>query len=236
MILAVFGGRSLAQTATEQTGKKSTPSPDFPGAILFEWGMDYINSNSESMNTKAWQSPTFNIYYTYPLKFGGSRFAFVPGAGLSMQRLSFSNPVTLLDSSRITLLKGITDLPRFQNTENITRSKLFINYLDFPAEFRIHSRKNDHKRSWYLAFGAKFGLRIKAKTKIKFTEFGSDKVEQDSYNFHLNAIQVGYYGRFGYGPFTFWYFHRSNTLFQGDKIQGFLNPRLNTFGISFSTF
>jgi hypothetical protein len=239
ILLVSVSGAALAQTETENNPKakpRSTPSPDFPGEFVIDYGLNYFIDPSPEMTTDPWRSPTWNIYYAYPVQINESRFSFNPSVGVGMETFAFSAPVTLVDSSGITVLRNITDLPQFSDADNITYSKLSTTYIDMPLEFRIHSRKNDHKRSWFIALGGKVGVLVDTKTKIKYSESGVRKVNKNKYHYNVSTWRYGALARIGYGPLTFWGYYRGSTLFRGNKTNNIENPGMFSFGISLTTF
>ena len=239
ILITTISGVALAQTETEdkvQAEPRSTPSPDFPGEFIIDYGINYFTDAAPAMETKVWRSPTVNVYYGYPMNFGESRFSFNPGLGLGLESFAFSAPVTLVDSFGITILEPITDLPQYENATDITYSKMSTTYLDLPLEFRVHSRRNDPKRSWFLSIGGKIGVLINSKAKVKYAENGVVKVNKNKYNYQVNGYRYGAVARIGYGPVSFWGYYRGNLFFKGNKTSGFPNPGMFSFGISLSTF
>ncbi len=225
-----------AKDAKESTAYRYTPSPDFPGALVLEYGINYFDKNSPVMDTKPWGSPTLNLYYMYDIRLGDSRFSVNIGAGVGNEKYTFEAPVTFTDSLQITIIDSIKNIPYFSNISALKKSQMVINYLDIPLEFRIHSRKNDHKRAFYLAIGGKVGFRFAGKTKVVYSELGSKKKFKDLYNFNINAIRYGATARIGYGPINFWGYMGLNNFFDGNKTAGIRNPTTFSFGLSLSTF
>jgi len=225
-----------AQDNENPNVERSTPSPDFPGALVFEYGLNYLIDPTDEMRTNPWRSATFNLYYMYDAKFGDSRFAFHGGLGLGTEKFGFEDPVSFLDSVNRTWLKNIEDLARFENVTSVKRTQFIANYIDFPLELRVHSLKNDHKRSWYLALGGKVGINIGAKTKIKYTELGSIKGYKDEYHFNVNTFRYGFVARIGLGPFNAWYYYSGSKLFRGNTTPNMNNPNMWSFGLSLAAF
>lgn len=215
---------------------RSTPSPDFPGEFVVDYGLNYFIDPSPEMRTRPWQSPTINIYYAYPFKLGESRFSFNPAIGLGIEGFAFKDPVTLIDSVGLTRMKALEDVPLYEDSDGLSFTKLNSTYVDIPLELRVHSRKNDHRRSWLLAVGFKAGFLINSGTKVKYTEFGARKVNKNRHHYNLNSLRFGPIARIGYGPITFWGHYRINKMFQGNKSANFENPGMFSFGISLATF
>ena len=240
-ILLVFIGLTIfttswAQEENSQKSKPSTPSPDFPGALVIEYGLNYFYENSRAMRTNPWRSATINAYYTYPIKLGNSRFSFNPSLGFGSEKFGFEDDISFLDSAGLTVMKPISELARFDTLMNFNQSQLVANYIDIPVEFRIHSRKDDHKRSFFLAIGGKIGVNIDAKTKIKYQEFGKSKTYKDKYHWQVNSFRYGAMARIGYGPLNFWVYYSASTLFRGNKAYNVVNPAMWSWGMSIATF
>ncbi len=237
VILMGLGTSLWAQEKTEpSTSYRYTPSPDFPGALVIDWGINYFDVNSSIMDIKPWSSPTLNLYYMYDIRLGESRFSVNIGAGIGNEKFTFNDDVTFTDSLKITIVDSIANIPYFENIGGVEKTQMVINYFDIPVEFRIHSRKNDHKRSFFLAIGGKIGFRMAGKTKIIYSEYGTTKKFKDLYHFNVNAVRYGATVRLGYGPFNFWGYYGFNQFFTGNKTEGIINPNTFSFGISLATF
>lgn len=244
--LALTSGLVFAQTQDQKAKDnttddakplpRSTPSPDFPGEFILDYGLNYFTDQTSDMTTRPWQSPTINIYYAYPFKLGESRFSFNPAIGLGIESFAFEGAVTLYDSLGTTLLEPVSDLPQYATATGLTYSKMTSTYVDIPLEFRVHSRKLDHRRSWILSVGMKVGFCIDGGTKVKYTENGTKKLNKNKYSYNLSNYRYGPVARLGYGPLTFWGYYRINKMFQGNKTEGFNNPGMFSFGISIATF
>jgi len=225
-----------AQENNQNIANGSTPSPNFPGSLVFEYGLNYLSNPTHEMRSKAGKSSTFNIYYLYPVQINNSRFSFVPGIGIGTEKFGFEDAVTLLDSSNFTLLKNITDLPRFADLDNFRHSQMISHYLDIPLELRVHARKGDNKRGWFLAVGGKVGLNIGTKTKIIYSEFGTEKTYIDKHKFNVNGFRYGLVARIGVGPFSVWSYYSASTVFKADKALHINNPNMWSFGMTLATF
>ncbi len=244
IVLMSLSGSIVAQDndttsndSKESTAYRYTPSPDFPGALVIDYGINYFDKNSPIMDTDPWKSPTLNVYYMYAFRIGEeSRLSFNIGAGVGSEKYTFKAPVTFTDSLSITVVDSIVNVPYFNNISSLKKSQMVINYIDIPMEIRIHSRKNDHKRAFYIAIGGKIGFRFAGKTKVVYSEFGSKKKFKDLYNFNVNAVRYGATARIGYGPINFWGYLGLNDFFTGNKTAGIRNPNTFSFGLSLSTF
>ncbi len=229
---------ALAQESTSGKNKPSTPSPNFPGSLVIEYGLNYLINNTYEMRTNPWRSATFNVYYMYPVKLGSSRFSFSPGIGVGSEKFGFAEGISFYEDSLKTFMDRIGNLARFDTTTlgEISKTQIIANYVDIPLEFRVHTRKDDHKRSWFLAVGGKVGVNFDAKTKIKFSENGSQKVYKEKFQYYINSFRYGAVARIGYGPFSVWGYYSGSKLFRGNKAANFENPGMWSFGVSLATF
>jgi len=227
---------SWAQTEDKKTTKGATPSPDFPGAIVFEYGLNYLVDNDHSMRTNPWKSATFNVYFTYPVQINDSRFAVIPGIGIGTEKYGFEDPVTFFDSLGFTILDNVVNLPEFANISEVKQSQFIANYVDFPLELRVHSRIDDHKRSFFVGIGGKIGVNFAAKTKVKYAEYGNNKTSKNQYHYNVNSFRFGAVARLGYGPISGWFYYSGSKLFRGNTSVNFNNPSMWSFGLSLATF
>ena len=235
LLVSVFT-TSWAQDEGTKTTKGATPSPDFPGAFVFEYGLNYLINNDHEMRTNPWKSATFNVYFTYPVQINDSRFAFIPGIGVGSEKFGFEDPITFYDSLSYTIVDNVFNLPRYANASEVKKTQFVANYLDIPLEFRVHTRKDDHKNSFFLGIGGKIGINFDAKTKIKYTEYGSNKLEKDKYHFNVNSFRYGAVARIGYGAFSGWFYYSGSAMFRGNTTPNINNPGMWSFGLSLATF
>jgi len=239
-LVVILMGFSISLMAQEDSivsaSNRDTPSPDFSGAIVVDYGVNFFDQHSEIMNNEMFKSPTINVYYMYPFKIKSTRFSFNVGGGIGTEKYTFTSPVTFVDSVNVTLVDTIANLSYFENIGAVNKSQMVTNYFDIPFEFRVHSRKNDHKRSFYLALGAKVGFRFANKTKVVYSEFEQDKTFKSLYHYNVNAVRYGASARLGIGPFTIWGYYGLNKYFAVNKISGFNNPNTYSFGISLAAF
>ncbi len=236
LFLSLFLSFGLLAQEKQKKEKPSTPSPDFPGTLSIDYGLNYLTNNIHAMRTNPWRSATVNVYYFYPIKLGDSFVSANPGIGFGNEKLGFEDPYSFQDSAGFVSFKPIADLPRFANLESVKRTQLIAHYVDFNLEFRLHSRKEDFDRSWFIGLGGKVGVLIDGKTKIKYNESGRQKIYKDKDHFYMNSFRYGLVARIGYGPFNAWVYYSGSDLFRGNKLVNATNPRLWSFGISLATF
>ena len=235
-MILIGSGIVNAQNDLSTNSTNTTPSPDISGAFVFEYGSNHLLEASPEMKTEFWKSPTFNVYYSYPIKIRDSHFSFNPAIGIGNEKLGFTRSNTFIDSLSYTRVKPIGDLPYFDSEPEVRNTQIAAHYIDIPLEIRFNSNKENHKGSLYLAIGGKVGFRYDSKTKIKYIENEQNKVMKDSQSYNLNTFRYGAHIKLGAGPFAFWGYYGLNKYFKSNKVEGVENPTLFSFGMSLSTF
>jgi outer membrane protein with beta-barrel domain len=199
--------------------------PDFsdevPGSLSFDLGFNFLPGVEKDAEIGFWGSKTARIYYQYEMPIMKSGFTFNPGIGISDERYAFDGPFTLVDSvgSNAVELIGVDQIfATPTNPIEVTKSKFSALYLDIPVELRWHLDKNNLQKSFKLAIGARGGIRLGGKTKVKFNNADGDtrivKVKED---FELTKFRFGVYGRMGLGSFSIYYYQSITELFEKDK-------------------
>lgn len=227
--LILFAGVCLSATAQESS-KKATRI-NIPGSFLVDIGVNRGISTPQNFEQGFWGSRTINLYYQYPIRIAQTKFSFVPGMGLGLERYKLTNNYTLNPSPGT---DGTYALVLFDSTAK--KSMIVANYFDIPVEIRFDSRPEDLSRSFNLAIGARAGVLLDSFTKLKYKQDGETKILKDKQNHGLNEIRYGLYTRIGIGGFA-WFFHYNSTaLFKTDK--GPNKTTMNTFtaGISINGF
>ncbi len=225
----------VAQSASDDTfgPKERKGRPDVPGTFLIELGWNNLLEAPASMDTKIFGSRTLNLIYFYDIQIGNSKFSFLPGIGVGLDRYSFDNNVTLsqgFDADN-NLVVSVDTL-----TTDLDKSMLVSNYFDIPLEFRFHTNPSDKKRSFNVGVGFKGGVRFGSMTKIKYDDGSENVKEKDKKSFDLNRFRYGLTGRIGIGGFNFFYYHSLSELFDGNGPQGTDTTTNFTVGLSFKGF
>ena len=168
-----------------------------------------------------------------------SKFSFVPGIGLSLERFKFKNNAILAypaDNRDSVLLLSVAD----HQISTIRKSQLITNYIEVPLDLRYTLNPDDPARSFKISIGGRVGYLYDAFTKIKYKEDGEAKQVKDKQNFNLNRFRYGVSAKIGFGNFALFGYYNLNTLFKEDKglYQNGRPMDFNTFtaGISLSSF
>jgi hypothetical protein len=192
----------LVSTAlVAQEKKKKIARPDIPGAFIVDFGFSHGRNTPANFATGLFGSRTFNVYYTYPVRFGKSKFSLVPGAGLGLDRFKLTDDYTLNSTKdpdgTFSLVVANTLYP------GTYKSMIVANYFDIPVGFRFDTNPDDVSRSLNFTAGGRFGVLYDGFTKVKYNVDNEIKTIKDKQNHGLNPIRFGVYGRLGVGGFNF---------------------------------
>lgn len=126
------------------------------------------------------------------------------------------------DSKKI-ITKG-TDGVTFESPTNpnwnVIKSKLTVNWLNFPVMFHYKAKKS----GFHVAAGGFVGYRIGSHSKIKYEENGDTKKDHVYTNFYLDSFQYGTRFQIGFHDVDFFAQYNLNELFVGGK-----GPKLTPF-------
>jgi hypothetical protein len=228
LVLVVFFMVPLLLSGQSKSNK--VPRPDLPGSFLVEFGFNQGLNTPDHFGLKFIGSHAFNLYYQYPMRFGKSKFSFIPGAGFSFERFKLKTAYTLKEDASNS---GEFDLVSISTTyPSIKKTMLINNYIEMPIEFRFDTKPEDISRSLSIAIGGRVGYLMDAMTKIKYKEDGEVRKLKDKQNHGMNPIRYGVYTRLGVGSFSLFGYYNLSPLFEKDK--GPDKTTMNTFtaGIS----
>jgi hypothetical protein len=233
----------------QNTEKKTTARPDIPGIFTLEIGLNRGLNAPDNFDLGLWGSRTVNLYYQYELRILKSKFSFVPGIGVSLERFKFRNG-QMLDYMReddiySSPVQSFDTLVLYSWAEHLTpglkKSQLITNYVDVPLELRFTLNPDDPARSLKISVGGRVGYLYDAFNKIKYKEGGEIKQLKDKQNFNLNRFRYGAFAKIGFGSFSLFGYYNLTPLFKDNKgiyHDGKMYNDLNTFtaGISLSSF
>ncbi|MFP4091428.1 MAG: outer membrane beta-barrel protein [Cyclobacteriaceae bacterium] len=206
-------------------GQSQNPpaQPDLPGMLLFDYGVNLMQNNSEDFDIRIIRSRTVGIHYLYDIPLGETQFSFHPGFGFSSQNFTFTDPVTLnfADSTEVVPLAA-AEYP------GVDKSKLSVHYINIPLEFRFFAQEDN--RGFTAGLGGFVGRRMLSYTKIKFDE---DKVDKYKRDFNLNPWRYGVHARVGFRGIMLTGQYAVSPLFMEDE-----GPEGNvlTVGLTISLF
>lgn len=220
-----------------------TKRPSIPGTFLVDLGVNRaLNQVDSTWNQGFWGSRSLNLYYQYPIRFGRSKFSFNPGIGLSMERWKFTDGAMLIDTlgttgnNTIEQFNLLTPRRVYGNDISIVKSSLVTNYLEIPLEFRFDTKPEDIARSFNVAVGGRFGLRLNSFTKVKYKLDGETIRVKDKRSLGLNDFRYGVYTRVGIGGFSWFAFYNLSEMFEKDKGPHGRDINTLTVGISINGF
>lgn len=214
--------------------KKKIARPDLPGSFIFDFGFNRGRKIPANFSQGFWGSRTVNFYYQYPIRFGRTKFSFVPAIGLSLERFKLVNDYTL---NNVKDPDGTFNLvpanPLYPGTY---KSMIVTNYFEVPVGFRFDTHPEDISRSVSFTAGGRVGILYDAFTKVTYNQDGETKTIKDKQMHGLNQFRYGLYSRFGIGGFNFFYFYNLSPYFAKNK--GPQSTIMNTYtiGISISGF
>ncbi len=248
VLLSVFSLNAVCQTVEQPT--KSSARPDIPGIFTLELGLNRHLNGPDNFNIGLWGSRTVNIYYQYELRILKSKFSFVPGVGLSLERFKFRDGQVLdfahQDGDFAKPITSRKELDLFSLNQHqipgFKKSQLITNYVDVPLELRFTLNPDDPARSLKIGAGVRVGYLYDAYTKIKYRNDGEIKQIKDKQNFNLSRFRYAAFGKIGFGNFALFGYYNLSPLFIKDE--GFKDANgaylndMTTFtaGISLSSF
>ena len=108
--------------------------------------------------------------------------------------------------------------------------------LEIPIEFRFDTKPEDIARSFNVAIGGRFGLRLNSFTKVKYKDDGETIKVKDKRGLGLNDFRYGVYTRVGIGGFSFFGFYNLSEMFESGKGPHGRDINSLTVGISINGF
>jgi hypothetical protein len=210
LIVILAGLTSHAQTTTPATPKKGRP--DIPGTFVLELGINRAQNAPDTFNLGLWGSRTINFYYQYEVRMFNSRFSFVPGFGLSLERFQFKQQTVLHDGGDTLFLKFVNP-----GVVDVKKSDFITNYIDVPLELRYNSKPEDPARSFRASIGGRIGYLYDSFTKVKYREDGETGKIKDKRDFNTTKIRYGLSAKIGIGNFAIMGYYNLTNLFQQGK-------------------
>ncbi|OEK05439.1 outer membrane beta-barrel protein [Roseivirga misakiensis] len=213
--------------------------PDLPGALIVDIGINNWSSAPENVSLNSIQSKSVNLTYYYDFPIGNKGFTFTPGIGLGLEKYSLQNNFTLTTSINNAGERSIATA----NINNIVddgfsfgKSKVAMNYVDLPLEFRWYASGNRYNTGFRAALGAKVGVLYSSFTKFRYEDTaGDDNLVKTRQNLGLNRFRYGVQGRVGFGGFSVFGFYELSDKWDIAPTDG-ENTRTFTFGISLTGF
>lgn len=213
--------------------------PDLPGALIIDLGANVWSTTPDDISLNTFQSKTVNITYFYDLPLGDSKFTFTPGIGLGLEKVSFEDNFTLTSSIDNSGALNVAAAPLTNTVNNVFefgKSKLGMNYIDIPLEFRFYTRKNDYSRGFRAALGAKIGILYSSFTKYKYEDtLGQQNMVKDRGDYGINRFRYGIQARVGFQSISLFGYYELSEKFDTPPAGG-SNINNLTFGIALTGF
>ncbi|HZH68477.1 MAG TPA: porin family protein [Chitinophagales bacterium] len=187
--------------------------------IVIDFSYDMLLNLPDSIKTKGF-SRGINVYFTYDIVLGNSRFSIAPGIGFGSNNY-FMNYKISSDTAGVYF-------DEFDKEVKPKKSKIGLTYIDIPVELRFRSKPNKKGTSWKLAAGFKAGYMIQNKWKYKGTDFGMGKKFKQFDIEHVNKFRYGVMLRGGYGIWNLFAYYSLSDVFNNN------GPKMTplSFGIS----
>ena len=156
--------------------------------------------------------------YEQNINLANNKFGMITGIGLRWNNYRFNdNTILISDSAKI---YGYPD-----NTQNWSKSKLVVNYLQIPLLLEYQTNRFSRKNSFHITAGMVLGWRWGTHTKMLYKDNGRHKPKEwDSY--HLNPFRYDATMRIGWGIINLYATYSMNTLFKDGR-----GPELYPFAI-----
>jgi hypothetical protein len=194
--------------------------------IIVDFGFNFIEG-SDFPELKIWGSRNVNLYLYRGIYIGQSRkFSLASGFGLGLDNYNFQDEsirlASLADSFLVFNQTGVAG----------EKSKLSVNYIDIPLEFRFETGEKPSKK-FRISLGGKVGFLFDAHTKVVYTPFpNSESVKVKIKNLYgLETFRYGLTARIGYSYLNFFGYYSLSDLFRNTR-----GPDATPFsmGVSFS--
>jgi hypothetical protein len=208
-LLLLFTGTAMAQDEKKDKEKKKKREP--VDKIIIDLTHDRWTKDPIGIKIKPWSIGTsVNLFFDYP--FGSSPLGFAWGAGLMSHNIHSDGAVVYKinpDGSTFTSFDKITADYRI--------SKLVLNYLYIPAEFRLRTAK---KPAFRLFLGGRIGYLIGSHTK-----FVDDNTKVKVYRIkNIDPLMYGVTARIGVGRIQLTGFYGLNSIFKKGKGEAGIIP------------
>ena len=185
--------------------------PDLPGSLIIDIGINSWANAPTNLPLNNIQSKTVNFTYYWDVPIGEKGFTFTPGIGISSERYSFDRAFTIGSVTNTAGERTIStdDLTQLiPDASLIGRTKIGMNYLDIPLEFRYYTSGDQYNKGFRAAIGGKVGVLYSSLTKYWYEDFsGADRLRRDRKNIGLNRFRYGIQARAGWGSFSLFGFY-----------------------------
>ncbi len=154
----------------------------------------------------------------------GNHLGLTTGLGLDFVNYRFADNVRLSPDSLSYTFAYQDKTPG----TSYKKSKLVVSYLVLPLFLEYQTNNKDNLRSFHIAAGMEFGLRIGSHTKVMYNN-GQDQRDKERDNYNLNPFKYDATVRIGWAKLNLYGTYAMNELFKTDK-----GPQLYPFSIGVS--
>ena len=163
---------------------------------------------------KTWGSRNVNVTFFRGIYIGSSRkFSIASGIGLGMENYNFHD-----ESVRIASMADSFIVSNQTVDVDNEKSKLSVNYIDIPLEFRFETGEKPSKR-FRISVGGKIGFLFDAHTKAVYTPVSDGETVKVKVKnlFGLETFRYGLTGRIGYSYLNFYGYYSLSELFRDGR-------------------
>ena len=134
------------QSLREQ--KKSMATPDIPGNLVVDLGFNLLLDKAPEMDKKFWGSKSVGLTYMIDYSPANTFFSLNVGLGLGLEKYALEDDLLLSTTTDDELGRVATiDTLDF----NANKSKIVMNYVEIPFEFRIYTNQTDREKGMFFA-------------------------------------------------------------------------------------
>lgn len=219
------------QSLREQ--KKSMATPDIPGNLVVDLGFNLLLDKAPEMDKKFWGSKSVGLTYMIDYSPANTFFSLNVGLGLGLEKYALEDDLLLSTTTDDELGRVATiDTLDF----NANKSKIVMNYVEIPFEFRIYTNQTDREKGMFFALGASAGYLYQSFTKLKYELDGVNNKVKNNTEFELNKFRARAIIRGGFRGFNFFYKLGLTELFNSNRGPSGAPAKMYTIGISFVGF
>lgn len=192
---------------------------NIPGNFYIDLGLVTLKDTPNDLDLHS-QSRGISVSYMYELTLGSEKFTFHPGLSYGHESYFFRDSKTIVkQDGGVTLPVAFNDVSPYDAV--VRKSKLAVNYIDIPLEFRF--RTHPGRNAFRIGLGVKGGYMFDSHTKVKYRVNNTEdvRISKDKGDFNLNSWRAGATARIGYGMFNIFGYIGFNRLFKQNAIPNF---------------
>lgn len=209
-LLGLFSMQGIAQDKNKEL-EVTKPARDF---ITLSFHYDtWMNAPEDVRITGFGRGFSAHFAYDFPIK--SSNFSFAPGLGINTSNIYFDKQILNLNQTGTSI--QFIDIDVDDNGALYKSSKYNYTYLEAPLEFRYFGNKLNRNKGFKLSMGAKVGLLVGAKSRVKHVLSGPAVVEKVNSKRYLATWRLAPVVRIGWGNFSVFGSYQVTSLFNAGE-------------------